>query len=178
AHSDIYNVLLQIMDYGRLTDNTGRQADFRNVILIMTSNVGSKEAATDLIGFNPQAKHADHTKAVERFFTPEFRNRLDAIIHFNPLTPELIRKVVDKFIGETEQRLKERRITLHVTSSARDWFAKHGFDPHFGARPIAKLIHREIFEKVVDEILFGKLTQGGSVRVHARNDKLIVSCKP
>ncbi len=172
AHHDIFNVLLQIMDYGTLTDNNGRKADFRNIILIMTSNAGARELAADRIGFTQQETPTENPKAVERTFAPEFRNRLDAIVHFKALTPKLIERVVGKFLHELDERLAKRKVKIKVDAPARKWLAEHGHDPKFGARPIAKLIHKEIYEKLVDEILFGKLEHGGDVTVTAQNDQL------
>ena len=177
AHSDINNVLLQIMDYGTLTDNNGRKADFRNVILIMTSNVGARELAAEAIGFQQDASPTANPKAVERAFAPEFRNRLDAIIHFNPLDLKLIEKIVDKFIGELEGHLRSRKVTVTVKPAARTWLAKTGYDPKFGARPIARRIREEIQEKLVDEVLFGQLAGGGSATVSVRRDKLHIQVR-
>ncbi len=172
AHPDIYNILLQIMDYGRLTDNNGRQADFRNVIVIMTSNAGARELTADRIGFSKQEMLEENPKAVERAFTPEFRNRLDGIVHFKALTPELIGLVVDKFIKELADRLAARKVEITVNNKARDWFAEKGFDVKYGARPISKLIHKEVYERLVDEILFGELEQGGKVKVGVKKGEI------
>jgi ATP-dependent Clp protease ATP-binding subunit ClpA len=173
AHSDIYNVLLQIMDYGTLTDNNGRKADFRNVILIMTCNVGARELSADRIGFQAEKdKPSENPKAVERAFSPEFRNRLDAVVHFQPLDLPLIEKVVEKFIRELEQRLEERKVKLELTPAARRWLAEKGYDPKFGARPIAKLIQTAIQERLVDDLLFGRLAQGGTVQVGVKDGQL------
>jgi len=173
ANPEIYNVLLQIMDYGTLTDNNGRKADFRNVILIMTSNVGARELSADRIGFQSEKdKPTDNPKAVERTFAPEFRNRLDAVIHFQPLSLPLIEKVVEKFIHELELRLADKKVKLELTPAARRWLAEQGYDPKYGARPIAKLIQTEIQERLVDDILFGRLSQGGTVQVGVKDSKL------
>ncbi len=179
AHSDIFNVLLQIMDYGTLTDNNGRKADFRNTIVIMTSNVGAKELAADIIGFqNEMAMPADSARAVERFFTPEFRNRLDAIVYFQPLTMPLIERIVDKFVGELSERLAHKNVRLETTPAARRWLAEHGYDPKYGARPIAKLIQHEIQERLVDDILFGQLTKGGVAIVDVAEGLLDIRFRP
>lgn len=175
ANPEIFNVLLQVMDYGTLTDNNGRKADFRNVIIIMTSNVGARDMAADHIGFQRQQEMpGDNLKAVERFFTPEFRNRLDAIVSFQALTLPLIEKVVDKFIAQLDQRLANKDVAITLTPAARRWLAEHGYDPKYGARPIAKLIQTEIQEKLVDEILFGKLSKGGKAQVGVSDGQLEV----
>ncbi len=167
AHQDIFNVLLQIMDHGTLTDAQGRSTDFRNVVIIMTSNAGAKEMESGSIGFNkdnqPQGFKRD--QSIKNFFTPEFRNRLDAIVHFNKLDEEQILKIVDKFIIELETKLSEKNIELKVTESARRYLASTGFDPKMGARPIARLIDQEIKKPLSHEILFGKLEKGGVVEV-------------
>ena len=174
AHSDIYNILLQIMDYGTLTDNNGRKADFRNVIVIMTTNAGAREMTADIDPSNLNLC----PKAVEKTFTPEFRNRLDAIIHFKPLTPDLIARVVDKFAGQLDERLAAKKVMLDLNDDARAWIAEKGYDAKMGARPINKLIHKEIYEKLVDEILFGKLVKGGTVKVSVAKEELKLSIKP
>ncbi|OVE78042.1 ATP-dependent Clp protease ATP-binding subunit ClpA [bacterium F16] len=173
AHQDIYNILLQIMDYGRLTDNNGRKADFRNVILILTSNVGARELSSDRIGFSASNEVGEENhRAVEKTFAPEFRNRRDGIIHFHALSKPLIRRVVDKFIKQLQDRVEKRKVRIDVDDKAGDWFADKGYDVKYGARPIAKLIHKEIFEKLVDEILFGKLESGGRVSVTVKKGEL------
>jgi ATP-dependent Clp protease ATP-binding subunit ClpA len=177
AHEEIFNVLLQVMDHGTLTDNNGRKADFRNVILIMTSNVGAREMAATPIGFAPdQARTAsDNQRAVERVFSPEFRNRLDAVIHFQPLTLALIERVVTKFVQEAEAQVAQRNVRIELSGAARKLLAKLGYDPRYGARPVARLVQTEISEKLVDAILFGDLRQGGTVRVGTRHGKLGIS---
>ncbi len=172
AHPDLFNVLLQVMDHGKLTDNTGRSADFRHTILIMTSNVGSHELSRTSIGFTPQSAHGDNTGAIKRIFSPEFRNRLDAIIAFSPLDAATIRHVVDKFIIELETQLEDKGVSLEVSESARDWLAKHGYDVHMGARPMAKLISEVLKKPLADEILFGRLQHGGKVEVRLVKDKI------
>jgi ATP-dependent Clp protease ATP-binding subunit ClpA len=177
AHEDIYNVLLQIMDYGTLTDNNGRKADFRNAIIIMTSNVGSQEIEKNDIGFSGSSfenVRERSEKAVNSYFKPEFRNRLDATVHFNSLSPELMEKIADKFLNNTVQELSAKKITLEVSSKARTWFAKHGYDSKLGARPMERLVRKEIQEALVDEILFGKLTCGGQVKADVLKDKIIL----
>ncbi len=174
AHSDIYNILLQIFDYGTLTDNNGRKADFRNAIVIMTSNVGARQLDAPLIGFADEIRPENSTrKEVEKYFSPEFRNRLDGIIFFNRLSQELMRKIVFKFIAQLQLSLNERNIKLTLTDEAVDWFADKGFDPKMGARPLERLIRSSLQEKLADEILFGRLAHGGKVRVDIRNGKIL-----
>ncbi len=169
AHPDLFNILLQVMDNAALTDNAGRKADFRNVILVMTSNAGARELAASRIGFHAREDDGKHKsmKAIERALTPEFRNRLDAIVTFNPLPPEVVRMVVDKFIRRLNGQLSERGISLTLTDAARERLADKGYDPKFGARPLARVIAREIETPLADEILFGSLEKGGRVTVDA-----------
>ncbi|MCJ8330908.1 MAG: AAA family ATPase, partial [Lentisphaeria bacterium] len=178
AHQDIFNILLQIMDYGTLTDNNGRKADFRNVIVIMTSNAGAREMSADNIGFGKlENVSSNNSKAIEKAFSPEFRNRLDAVVHFDVLTLDLITIVVDKFIGQLNVRLKAKKINLTIDDKARTWIAENGYDIKMGARPINKLIQSEIYEKLVDEILFGELEHGGTVSVTVKGEKLDLKIK-
>ncbi len=172
ANPEIFNILLQVMDHGTLTDNNGRKADFRNIILIMTSNVGARELAANVIGFDSPADETGNQRAVEKFFTPEFRNRLDAIIHFRHLSQELIERVVGKFIDQLDDMLRSRKVSITLTSAAVKWLAKHGYDPKYGARHIARVIQDEIHEKLVDEILFGRLAAGGEAVIDAARDGL------
>jgi ATP-dependent Clp protease ATP-binding subunit ClpA len=165
AHPDLFNILLQIMDHGKLTDNTGRSADFRHVILIMTSNAGAFEMQQSSIGFNPPQRTGEDTEAIKRIFSPEFRNRLDAIIPFAPLDEETIRLVVDKFIMELETQLQDKGVELEVGENVRRWLARQGHDPLMGARPMARLIQEKIKKPLADELLFGKLQKGGRVRI-------------
>ena len=179
AHPDLFNILLQVMDHATLTDNTGRKADFRHVIVIMTTNAGAQEMAAAAIGFGDPSDTGDKGKKVlERLFSPEFRNRLDAVIHFSRLSPEAIERVVDKFITELEQQLEERRVTIQLTPAARRWLAEHGYDDKFGARPMARLIQQEIKRPLADEILFGKLKDGGRVEVDTGETGLTFVCAP
>ncbi|MBW2503053.1 MAG: ATP-dependent Clp protease ATP-binding subunit ClpA [Deltaproteobacteria bacterium] len=171
AHPDIFNILLQVMDHGTLTDNNGRQADFRNLILIMTSNVGAREMSTGLIGFGSRAP-GGASQAVEKTFSPEFRNRLDAVITFKPLDEAIMVQVVDKFIRQFQQSLQERKVTLRLTDGARRHLARRGYDPVFGARPLGRLIEQDVGNVLADEILFGHLTQGGSVRIGLKGGRL------
>ncbi|PMP72749.1 MAG: ATP-dependent Clp protease ATP-binding subunit ClpA [Thermodesulfovibrio aggregans] len=167
AHEDIFNVLLQVMDYGTLTDNTGRKADMRNVILIMTSNIGVREMERPVIGFGDRSSDQlrKSKEAVERLFSPEFRNRLDGIVTFNPLPEDIVLKIVDKFIKELNEQLASKNIFVEITEKTRKWIAQKGFDPKFGARPLQRIIQREIKVPLVEEILFGRLKQGGKVIV-------------
>ncbi|MEM9115277.1 MAG: ATP-dependent Clp protease ATP-binding subunit ClpA, partial [Myxococcota bacterium] len=165
AHPDIYNVLLQVMDHATLTDNNGRKADFRNVVLIMTTNAGAYEMERGKIGFSRPTDTADANKALEKVFTPEFRNRLDATITFGHLPEEVILMVVDKFVNELDVVLAEKKVTIDLTPEARSWLAKTGYSEKYGARPMARLIQNEIKRPLADEILFGKLVQGGHVEV-------------
>jgi ATP-dependent Clp protease ATP-binding subunit ClpA len=169
AHPDIFDILLQVMDHATLTDNQGREADFRHVTLIMTSNAGAREMAAKAIGFGGEGR-SDGTKEVERLFNPEFRNRLDEIVRFEALAPEVMGRVVDKFIKEMESQLSERRVKVELTEAARVRLAEKGYDKDFGARPLARLIQNEIQDPLADEVLFGKLAKGGVVRVDADPD--------
>ncbi len=172
ANQEIFNILLQVMDHGTLTDHNGRKADFRNIILVMTSNVGAREMAATTIGFSDSMPSTENKRAIEKIFTPEFRNRLDATIHFKPLSLPLIEKVVDKFINELESKLIKKKVNLKLSANARSWIAKKGYDPKYGARPILRLIQTEIHEKLVDKLLFGNLAQGGTVHINLGKDKL------
>ncbi len=165
AHPDIYNVLLQVMDHGTLTDNNGRKADFRNVIIVMTTNAGAETLSKNIIGFNNTKEVGDEMEAIKKMFTPEFRNRLDATISFAPLTHEVILKVVDKFLVELEAQLHEKKVDPEFSQGLRDYLGKHGFDPQMGARPMARLIQDTIRKGLADELLFGKLVGGGKVSI-------------
>jgi ATP-dependent Clp protease ATP-binding subunit ClpA len=172
AHPDVFNLLLQVMDHGTLTDNNGRKADFRNVVIVMTTNAGAQEMSRSSIGFATQDHTSDGMEVIKKMFTPEFRNRLDAIIQFSGLTPEHIAKVVDKFVFELEGQLQEKHVNLIVEAEARVWLAEHGYDPQMGARPMARLIQDEIKKPLAEELLFGKLSAGGAVKVDVLEDKL------
>jgi ATP-dependent Clp protease ATP-binding subunit ClpA len=176
AHPDVFNLLLQVMDNGTLTDNNGRKADFRNVILIMTSNAGADLISRASMGFTVQDHSTDATEAIKKIFTPEFRNRLDAIIHFEALDTNVIMNVVDKFLIELESQLEAKKVSMSVTDAARRYLADKGYDPLMGARPMARVIQDEIKRVLADELLFGKLANGGgSVRIDVRDGKL--TCK-
>jgi len=174
AHPDIFNILLQVMDRGVLTDTNGREANFRNVILVMTTNAGAAQAARRSIGFTRQDHSSDAMEVLRRSFSPEFRNRLDAVVQFQPLGMEHILRVVDKFLIELETQLHEKSVTLSATPEARDWLAQHGFDPLMGARPMARVIQDRIKRPLADELLFGKLVGGGRVNVDVRDGELVV----
>lgn len=172
AHPDLFNILLQVMDYATLTDNTGRKADFRHVILLMTSNIGAREMSSSSIGFG-QEKIEDRgqkgIKAAERYFSPEFRNRLDGIIPFRSLSQDLMEKIVDKYVDELNLQLKEKKVKVALEPEARSWLAKKGFDPDFGARPLGRVFQSELKDKLADELLFGNLQKGGQVVVRLKD---------
>ncbi|BHH84827.1 ATP-dependent Clp protease ATP-binding subunit ClpA [Desulforhopalus sp. 52FAK] len=174
AHQDIFSILLQVMDHSTLTDNSGRKADFRNVIIIMTTNAGAREMATKSIGFVTDNKGKDKT-AIDKLFAPEFRNRLDATVSFSSLDQEATEKVVDKLITELEAQLAEKRVSIKLTSAARKYLAKEGYDPDYGARPLRRLIMKEIGDTLTEEILFGQLVKGGEALVDRKKDKLVYS---
>ncbi|AWU93156.1 ATP-dependent Clp protease ATP-binding subunit ClpA [Azospirillum ramasamyi] len=171
AHPDLFNILLQIMDHGKLTDHNGKIVDFRNVILIMTSNAGAADMAKPAIGFERDRRVGEDVEAVERTFTPEFRNRLDAIIPFAPLTQEVINRVVDKFIMQMEAQLEDRGVSIELNEEAREWLGKKGYDPLYGARPLGRVIQEYIKKPLAEELLFGKLSKGGLVKVTVQDDK-------
>lgn len=174
AHPDIFSILLQVMDYATLTDNNGKKADFRNVILVMTSNAGTNEMGKSTIGFGDRSMdtRAKGKDAINRLFSAEFRNRLDSIITFNSLSPEIMKKIVDKFINELRLQLKQKKITVDVSDTAINWLAKHGYDPQFGARPLGRLLQERIKDVLSEEVLFGKLLKGGKVKIDVRNGHL------
>src|SRR6201994_409356 len=171
AHPDLFNVLLQIMDHGKLTDHNGKQVDFRNVILIMTTNAGAAELAKQAFGFTRTKREGDDVEAINRMFAPEFRNRLDAIITFGHLSKEIIAKVVEKFVLQLEAQLADRDVTIELSEEAANWLIKHGYDEQMGARPMARVIQEHIKKPLADEVLFGKLKSGGPVRVIAVKDE-------
>jgi ATP-dependent Clp protease ATP-binding subunit ClpA len=174
AHPDLFNILLQVMDHGVLTDTNGREANFRNVIVVMTTNAGARQAASRSIGFMEQDRTTDAMEVIRRTFTPEFRNRLDAIVQFKALDMEHILRVVDKFLIELETQLLEKRVSLNVEPAARQWLAEHGFDQQMGARPMARLIQDKVKRAIADELLFGSLADGGKVTLDARDGELTV----
>ncbi len=172
AHPDVFNLLLQVMDHGTLTDNNGRKADFRHVVLVMTTNAGAAEASRPSIGFTEQDHATDGMEVIKRLFTPEFRNRLDAVVQFGALSPQTIASVVDKFLFELEQQLLEKKVTLSVDAEARTWLASHGYDPRMGARPMARVIREQIKKPLANELLFGQLVNGGKVWVKSEGEGL------
>ena len=172
AHPDVYNILLQVMDHGALTDANGKKIDFRNVVLIMTTNAGASDAQRNSIGFGRGKADDEDEEAIKRLFTPEFRNRLDAVVAFKSLTPEIIRQVVQKFVMQLEAQLADRHVTIETSDEAADWLAKNGFDELYGARPLARVIQEHIKKPLADEILFGKLVKGGHVKVVLKDGKL------
>jgi len=173
AHPDIFNVLLQVMDHGTLTDNNGRKADFRNVVIVMTTNAGAESLVKTQMGFTPSVKPGDEMEAIKRMFTPEFRNRLDAIVSFGALTPETISRVVDKFLMQLDEQLAEKKVEASFTQALKDHLAKKGFDPLMGARPMARLIQDTIRRALADELLFGRLQHGGKVTIDMGEDEKI-----
>ncbi|NKB44814.1 MAG: ATP-dependent Clp protease ATP-binding subunit ClpA [Alphaproteobacteria bacterium] len=172
AHPDLFNILLQVMDHGKLTDHNGKSIDFRNTILIMTTNAGATELAKNAIGFERESREGEDKEAIERMFTPEFRNRLDATIPFAALLPEVVGKVVEKFIMQLEAQLSDRNVSIELSPSARDYLAKKGYDKTMGARPLGRLIQNEIKKPLAEELLFGKLVSGGLVKVGLKDRKL------
>jgi ATP-dependent Clp protease ATP-binding subunit ClpA len=171
AHPDLFNLLLQVMDHGSLTDNNGRKSDFRHVVLIMTSNVGARELSRRMPGFGAAGdeRFGDTDEAFKRMFSPEFRNRLDAKVDFAPLDPKIMGQIVDKFIAELGVQLAERKVKIELTDAARAYLAKKGYDPMNGARPLGRVIQDEIKRPLTDEMLFGKLASGGSVRADVQS---------
>jgi ATP-dependent Clp protease ATP-binding subunit ClpA len=190
AHADIFNILLQVMDHATLTDNSGRKADFRNVVLILTSNAGSREMSAKNIGFSEGASGANQDEAlrrvaagksraaIERVFTPEFRNRLDAIVTFKSLSPDVMETIVEKFVLQLEAQLAERHVAIELTPEARAWLAVKGYDPVFGARPLARVVQREVRDPLTEELLFGKLEHGGTVTIGASDAGLTFAYEP
>ena len=175
AHPDIFNILLQVMDHGTLTDNNGRKADFRNAIIIMTTNAGSSEISKNTMGFTDAVTAGDELAEIKRQFTPEFRNRLDSIVSFGPLSKEIILKVVDKFLMELEHQLQEKKVDATFSSKLREYLGRKGFDPLMGARPMARLIQDTIRRALADELLFGKLSSGGDVEIDLDdNDEILI----
>ncbi|HTN63261.1 MAG TPA: AAA family ATPase, partial [Devosia sp.] len=165
AHPDLYNILLQVMDHGKLTDHNGKSVDFRNVILIMTSNAGAMDLQKSPIGFGRKREQGDDEEAINRLFSPEFRNRLDAIISFAPLPREIVRRVVEKFVLQLEGQLAERGVTINLTPEAADWLAEHGYDERMGARPLGRVIQEYVKKPLAEQVLFGELVNGGTVTV-------------
>jgi ATP-dependent Clp protease ATP-binding subunit ClpA len=163
AHPEVFNLLLQVMDHGTLTDNNGRKADFRNVILIMTTNAGAEDISRNSMGFTQQDNSTDGMEAIKKMFSPEFRNRLDSVVQFGSLSLESIKTVVDKFLVELQTQLDEKHVTIEITDAARLWLAENGYDEKMGARPMARLIQNKIKRPLAEELLFGGLSDGGGV---------------
>jgi ATP-dependent Clp protease ATP-binding subunit ClpA len=172
AHPDLFNILLQVMDHGKLTDHNGKSVDFRNVILVMTTNAGASDMARAAIGFGSTVREGDDTEAINRLFTPEFRNRLDAVIPFSHLPPDVVRKVVEKFVLQLEAQLSERQINIELSQEAADWLAKKGYDTQMGARPLSRIIQEHVKKPLAEEVLFGKLSKGGTVRILLKDEAL------
>jgi ATP-dependent Clp protease ATP-binding subunit ClpA len=172
AHPDLFNILLQVMDHGKLTDHNGKSVDFRNVILIMTTNAGASDLAKEAIGFGREGREGEDEDAIKRLFTPEFRNRLDATIAFAGLTPEIVGRVVEKFVMQLEAQLADRNVTIELSSAAKEWLAERGYDKLYGARPLSRVIQEYIKKPLAEELLFGKLVKGGSVKVTMKDGKL------
>ncbi len=174
AHPDIFNILLQVMDHGKLTDHNGRTVDFRNVVLIMTSNAGASEQAATAMGFGRDRREGEDTKAIEKIFSPEFRNRLDSVISFSTLPMSVIMRVVEKFVLQLEAQLMDKNVTFDLTTKASEWLAKNGYDEKMGARPLSRLIQEKIKKPLAEDILFGKLKKGGVVKVYVKNDDIFL----
>ena len=174
AHPDIFNILLQVMDHGKLTDHNGRTVDFRNVVLIMTSNAGASEQAATAMGFGRDRRDGEDTKAIEKIFSPEFRNRLDSVISFSTLPMSVIMRVVEKFVLQLEAQLMDKNVTFDLTTKASEWLAKNGYDEKMGARPLSRLIQEKIKKPLAEDILFGKLKKGGVVKVYVKNDDIFL----
>ena len=177
AHPDVFNILLQVMDHGTLTDTNGRKTDFRNVIIVMTTNAGAERISRASIGFTLQDHSSDANEEIKRLFSPEFRNRLDGIVHFNPLDPETIGHVVDKFLVELETQLDDKKVTMEVDPEARVWLAEHGHDILMGARPMARLIQEKIKKPLAEQLLFGDLQGGGHIFITVRDGELVVEAE-
>ncbi|MFL2801863.1 MAG: ATP-dependent Clp protease ATP-binding subunit ClpA [Paracoccaceae bacterium] len=174
AHPDIFNILLQVMDHGKLTDHNGRTVDFRNVVLIMTSNAGASEQAATAMGFERNRRDGEDTKAIEKIFSPEFRNRLDSVISFSTLPMPVIMRVVEKFVLQLEAQLMDKNVTFDLTPKASEWLAENGYDEKMGARPLSRLIQQKIKKPLAEDILFGKLKKGGVVKVYVKNDNILL----
>ena len=176
AHPDIFNILLQIMDYGKLTDHNNRTVDFRNVILIMTSNVGAEDLDKNSIGFTGSVSNKDIETKINKMFAPEFRNRLDSIIKFNFLSKKVMKNIVEKAINILENQLSEKSIIINFSQKAKNYLLEKGYDKKFGARPLQRLVQKKVKEPLSDEILFGKLKKGGKVFIDIDNEKITLKC--
>jgi ATP-dependent Clp protease ATP-binding subunit ClpA len=178
AHPDLYAILLQVMDYGKLTDHNGKNVDFRSTILIMTTNAGAAEASELRVGFLGGTRTEASEEALKRLFTPEFRNRLDAIVYFNPLSPAVMQQIVGKFLRQLEAQLKERRVALEVHPEALAWLAEKGYDKLMGARPLARLIQEKIKKPLADLLLFGPLKHGGRLQIVRQGEEILLQAQP
>jgi ATP-dependent Clp protease ATP-binding subunit ClpA len=178
AHPDLYNILLQVMDNGKLTDHHGKTVDFRNVILIMTTNAGAADMAKEGVGFGSTERTGEDEEAIKRMFTPEFRNRLDATIAFDYLPPSVVARVIDKFVLQLELQLADRDVHISLTDEAKAWLTERGYDKLYGARPMGRLIQDKIKQPLAEELLFGKLVHGGEVRVGLKDDALAFEIVP
>ena len=175
AHPEVFNLLLQVMDHGTLTDNNGRKADFRNVVLVMTTNAGAQDMSRASIGFTEQDNRSDGMEAIKKLFTPEFRNRLDSVVQFNPLNEQVIEIVVDKFLTELQAQLDDKKVQIEVDKAARAWLAEEGYDEKMGARPMQRLIQEKIKRAIAEDLLFGSLADGGgTVKVSANKEGLVI----
>jgi ATP-dependent Clp protease ATP-binding subunit ClpA len=172
AHPDLFNILLQVMDNGKLTDHHGKTVDFRNVILIMTTNAGASDMARESLGFGNLTREGEDEEAVKKMFTPEFRNRLDAVVPFGYLPPDVVARVVEKFILQLELQLAEREVHISFDDPARAWLTERGYDKHYGARPMSRLIQEKVKQPLAEELLFGKLVHGGEVKVRLKDGAL------
>ena len=170
AHPEVFNILLQVMDHGTLTDNNGRKADFRNTIIIMTTNAGAEEMSRASIGFTKQDHSSDGMEALKKVFTPEFRNRIDSIIQFSTLSKSVVKTVVDKFLVQLQLQLDDKRVVLNINDDARAWLAEHGYDEKMGARPMARLIQDKLKKPLAEMVLFGELSGGGTVNIFVGKD--------
>ncbi|MGI9503205.1 MAG: AAA family ATPase, partial [Geminicoccaceae bacterium] len=178
AHPDVFNILLQVMDYGKLTDNNGKTVDFRNIILIMTTNAGASDMNKPAMGFGREAREGEDTEAINKLFTPEFRNRLDAVVPFGGLTRDILENVVKKFVDELAAQLADRRVHLELDDKALDWLCAKGHDPLYGARPLSRVIQEHIKRPLAEELLFGKLAKGGKVVVTIIDGEPAFDCQP
>jgi ATP-dependent Clp protease ATP-binding subunit ClpA len=172
AHYDLFNILLQVMDYGKLTDHNGKTVDFRNVILIMTTNVGALDISKKTIGFNSKRSTEDNQEAINKLFTPEFRNRIDSTIHFNHLNTDVVLSIVDKFMIEVEGQLDDKGVTLSIDNLAKEYLANKGYDEVYGARELGRIIQEEIKKPIAEELIFGKISKGGHVSILLEKNKI------
>ena len=175
AHFDLFNILLQVMDYGKLTDHNGKTVDFRNVILIMTTNAGAMDVSKKRIGFNSMRSSNDNEEVINKLFSPEFRNRIDSIIHFNHLSKQVVLSIVDKFIIEVEVQLEDKSVSLSIDNQAREYLANKGYDEVYGARELSRIIQSEVKKPMAEELIFGKLAKGGHVKITLKNNDIFLN---